>query len=769
MLRSHIGRDVSLSDERLESMTRSGGWPNRCLIDYFDDQVKLRPDKTYVIAHRADADNGTPRSFTFRQFDAIVSRVAAGLARCGVASGDFVSYQLPNWWEFLAISLACSRIGAVTNPLMPILRERELTFMLGLAESKILIVPKSFRGFDYPSMARSVQRTVPTLKSVLVVGGEAGESFEQVLFEDNACPPALTQSPNELLQLMYTSGTTGEPKGVMHSSNTLYANVVPFAQRLKITDKDVILCPTPLAHQLGYLFGLLMPAMIGSTVVLQDVWNAALCAQLIHGARGTFCLGATPYLADLTDLPNLRDYDVSSLRMFVSGGAPIPPPLVVRAKERLRAHIISAWGMTEVSAVTTVHLDDQDELVSGTDGIALPHMEVGVFDEQDREMPRGQSGRLKARGASVFLGYLKRPNLYNHNAEGWFDTGDLARMNDEGYIRITGRSKDVIIRGGENIPVVEIENILYRHPAVRAVAIVGMPDPRLGERAVAYIVVKPDAAIDLSQVTAFLSDHKVARSYFPERVEILPEMPMTATGKIQKFVLREWATKLAHGGVRRTARTSNERPTMTPRTIKVYTDYKSPYAYLAKDAAYALERETGVALEWLPYTLDIAAYLGSSNLDASGQAVDRSRNSPQWRRVKYSYMDCRREANRRGLIIRGPHKIFDSTLANIGMLYAKRQGVFRAYHDCVFERFWKRDLDIEDAAALAAVLVQLGADVKAFVAFLEGEGRQQLEAIQQQAEGAGVFGVPSYVLDDGDLYWGREHLPRIRELLTAAA
>jgi cyclohexanecarboxylate-CoA ligase len=543
MLRSHVGRDVHLSPERLACMTLSRAWPNLCLIDYFDHQVKAQPDKTYVIAHRADTS--MCQSFTFTQFDAIVDRVAAGLARCGIVSGDIVSYQLPNWWEFLAISLACSRIGAVTNPLMAILRERELAFMLGLADSKLLIVPKLFRGFDYPAMACSLQRAVPTLKAIVTVGHDGRGSFEQVLLQDDACPPAVSQSPNELLQLMYTSGTTGEPKGVMHSSNTLYANVVPFTHRLKITESDVVVCPTPLAHQLGYLYALLMPAMTGSTVVIQDVWNAAVCAQLIQEHRGSFCLGATPFLADLADLPNLRDYDISSLRMFVSGGAPIPSSLVVRAKERLRAAIVSAWGMTEVSAVTTVHLDDKDELVSGTDGVALPHMEVAVFDEQDRQLPRGHSGRLKTRGASVFLGYLKRPNLYNHDSEGWFDTGDLARMNDEGYIRITGRSKDMIIRGGENIPVAEIENILYRHPAVRAVAIVGMPDGRLGERAVAYITVKPDAAIDLSQVRAFLAEHKVAPSYFPERVEILPEMPMTATGKIQKFVLREWATKFA--------------------------------------------------------------------------------------------------------------------------------------------------------------------------------------------------------------------------------
>ena len=202
---------------------------------------------------------------------------------------------------------------------------------------------------------------------------------------------------------------------------------------------------------------------------------------------------------------------------------------------------------------------------------------------------------------------------------------------------------------------------------------------------------------------------------------------------------------------------------MTARTIKVYSDYKSPYAYLAKDLAYDLEQETGVTLEWLPYTLDIPAYLGNATVDGSGQVVEESRNAHQWRRVKYSYMDCRREANRRGLIIRGPRKIFDSTLANIGMLYAKQHGVFRGYHDRVFERFWQRQLDIEDTAALTAVLRECGAETKEFPAFLAGDGRRQLENIQREAEAAGVFGVPSYLFDDGDLYWGREHLPRIRE------
>jgi 2-hydroxychromene-2-carboxylate isomerase len=206
---------------------------------------------------------------------------------------------------------------------------------------------------------------------------------------------------------------------------------------------------------------------------------------------------------------------------------------------------------------------------------------------------------------------------------------------------------------------------------------------------------------------------------------------------------------------------------MAARTLKLYIDYKSPYAYLAKDPAYALERDTGVTIDWLPYTLDIPAYLGSAKVDAQGKVIEQDRNAHQWRRVKYSYMDVRREANRQGLTIRGTQKIFDSSLAHIGLLFAKRQGVFRGYNDAVYARFWKRELDIENRAALAEVLRAAGADTTGFDAFLDGEGRRELAAVQQAAEAAGVFGVPSFLFPDGELYWGREHLPRIREILAA--
>ena len=203
------------------------------------------------------------------------------------------------------------------------------------------------------------------------------------------------------------------------------------------------------------------------------------------------------------------------------------------------------------------------------------------------------------------------------------------------------------------------------------------------------------------------------------------------------------------------------------KALRLYIDYKSPYAYLAKEVAYELERDTGAEIDWLPYILDIPAYLGSATVDEAGRVLNQHRNPHQWRRVKYSYMDVRREANRLGLTIRGTRKIWDSSLAGIGLLYAKRQSCWRAYNDDVFARFWKRELDIEDPSALTEALSRAGADVSGFAAFLGGEGARELKTVQETAEAAGVFGVPSFLFKDGDLYWGREHLPRIREILAA--
>lgn len=540
--------DPILPPERARAMRAAGLWPDRLITEYLDAAAAERPRQVAVVDHNSMTGRST--ALTYQELAQRVERIAVGLAELGVEPGDVVAFQLPNWWQFTALYLACVRIGAVGNPLMPIFRHRELKFMLGFAEAKVMVVPRSFRGFDYPAMLEELRADLPTLRHVLVVDDSPAGSFERTLLgagngqEAARLFAARKPSPDDVTELQYTSGTTGEPKGVMHTANTLLSNIRAYAQWLGLTDREVVLMGSPLAHQTGFLYGMLMPVMLGAKSVLMDLWNPAEAARLIEAHRVTFTMGATPFLADLTDTPALERHDVSSLRIFLTAGAPIPRVLVQRAQQRLGARIISAWGMTENGAVTLTRLDDPPEKIFGTDGRALPGFEVRVVDAGGRPVPHGTEGRLQARGMCNFVGYLKRPERYDTDAEGWFETGDLARMDADGYIRISGRAKDIIIRGGENIPVAEVEGALYRHPAVQDVAIVAMPDERLGERACAYVVTREGQSFTFQDMIAHLEAERMARQYFPERLEVIDAMPRTASGKIQKFVLRQAASRL---------------------------------------------------------------------------------------------------------------------------------------------------------------------------------------------------------------------------------
>jgi len=544
--------DADLIARRRSASMAAGHWHDRTINDYLDDCVARWPDKLALTALRVES--GRVDRFTYRELARVADRVAIGLSRLGVGRSDVVSCQLPNCWEFTVLYLACARIGAVLNPLMPIFRERELSFMLAHACSKVVIVPRRFRNFDHAGMLAELRAALPDLEHVVVAGGEGADSFEALL----SGPSWETQvdaasvlggsrpGPDDVTQLIYTSGTTGEPKGVMHTANTLIANIVPYAGRLRLGPDDVVLMASPMAHQTGFMYGLMMPVVLGARAVLQDIWDPRKAAALIRDEGVTFTMGSTPFLTDLAGTVSESARPVPSLHTFLCAGAPIPGALVERARQALGARIISAWGMTENGAVTTTLPDDSDERAVATDGCPLPGAEVKIVDGQDAVVPAGETGRLLVRACSNFGGYLKRPHLNATDADGWFDTGDLARLDAHGYLRISGRSKDVIIRGGENIPVVEIETLLYRHPAVAQVAIVAYPDERLGERACAFVVSKTGQAFDKEAMVDFLKAQKVAMQYIPEKLILRDALPATPAGKIQKFRLRD---DLREGGV----------------------------------------------------------------------------------------------------------------------------------------------------------------------------------------------------------------------------
>ncbi|WP_444634610.1 cyclohexanecarboxylate-CoA ligase [Cupriavidus oxalaticus] len=537
--------DAVLIAPRRAASIAAGHWQDRTINDYLAACVRDRPDAPALTALSIDRQHVT--RFTWQELARMADRVAVGLSRLGIVAGDVVSCQLPNGWHLSVLYLACARLGAVLNPVMPIFRERELSFMLAHAQSKVVVVPKLFRGFDHAQMLRGLRDALPALRHIVVVDGEGDDSFEALLsgpcWEDATDAATTLQcsrpGPDDVTQLIYTSGTTGEPKGVMHTANTLFSNIVAYAGRLHLTGDDVVLMASPMAHQTGFMYGLMMPVLLGAHAVLQDIWDPARAAALIRDEGVTFTMGSTPFLTDLARVVAESGVPVPSLRIFLCAGAPIPGALVEQARQALGAKIVSAWGMTENGAVTTTLPEDSDERASTTDGRPLPGVAIRVVDGTDADVPAGETGRLLVRACSNFGGYLKRPQLNGTDADGWFDTGDLARLDADGYLRIAGRSKDVIIRGGENIPVLEVETLLYRHPAVAQVAIVAYPDERLGERACAFVVPRAGHDFDHAAMVDWLKGQKMALQYIPEKLVVRDALPATPAGKIQKFRLRD--------------------------------------------------------------------------------------------------------------------------------------------------------------------------------------------------------------------------------------
>jgi cyclohexanecarboxylate-CoA ligase len=474
------------------------------------------------------------------------ARAATQLLQDGVAPGDAVAYQLPNRLEFLTLTLGALRIGAVCEPLMPIFRERELRFMLLESAAPVLIVPGRFRGHDHAEMAHELIGELPSITALTVVHDDDDPPACEARESDEAAIAARRPRPDAIAQLLFTSGSTGEPKGVLHRHQVLDRAAEAHIAHFGLRPDDVIYIPSPLAHQTGWLYGMWIAWQLGATQVIQESWEADVAFDAIARHGVTFTQAATPFLADLVRVAGERGRGARNpLRMFVATGAAIPRELARRARDVLDAEVGGGFGTTEscMGAGFVPGLDDERAWTS--DGVALSNVSLRVVDDAGRELPPGTEGHFEIGTDTLFAGYLNRPaeTAEALTADGWYRPGDLATIDADGHLRITGRVKDVINRGGEKVPVAEIEQLLYAHPAVAEVAIVAMPDARLGERACAFVVPAEGAGpdLDFDAMQRYLDDRRVAKPYWPERLEVVAELPRTPSGKIQKFVLREHA------------------------------------------------------------------------------------------------------------------------------------------------------------------------------------------------------------------------------------
>ncbi|MEI8035284.1 MAG: AMP-binding protein [Betaproteobacteria bacterium] len=531
-----------LSPELIAQHTSSGAWPNRLLNDFLADDLAKTPDKVALIDSR--------QKLTYRELDHRVTRCAFGLLDMGLKAEDVMALQLPNWIEFIILHLAATRIGVVSALITPVSRNRELVHMLNLSEAKLIVIPDQFRQHDYRKMLFNLKAELPHVKHILVVGETLHanemkwESFADYTWEKNQSLEQLEHlrpDANAVTEIVFTSGATGEPKGVMHTSNTIVAPQLALAQSLHLCADDVLHIASTIGHQTGFLNGVRLPLQLGATVVLQDVWRAEQMVEWIDQYRITVSSGSATFLLDLLRANNLAENDLSSLRLFRCGGGPIPRALLHEAREKLpQVSIHCGWGQSENAVVTLTRPGDTDEKLLSTDGRAQPGMQVRVVDTKHQLLPPGQEGRLQCAGPFMFVGYIKQTQLTQENFIGpWFDTGDLATLDLDGYVRITGRIKDIIIRGGENIPVKYVEDALYEDTRIQDAAIVAMPDPRLGERACAFVICREHQHLNLSDMQAFLSTRGIAKVYWPERLEIRATLPRTANGKIRKADLRD--------------------------------------------------------------------------------------------------------------------------------------------------------------------------------------------------------------------------------------
>jgi cyclohexanecarboxylate-CoA ligase len=504
------------------------------ILEDLDRRARERPGERAVVEVRAD---GSVDELTWGALENESARVAAALLRLAVREGEPVAFQLPNRLEFVTIALGTLRAGAVCEPLMPIFRERELEFMLRESGARVLFVPDVFRGRDYAAMAAALRETLPTLEHVIVLGSAGstgGGTLETMGF------PVV--APDAHAQLLFTSGTSGEPKGALHRHEVLDRAADHHIDHFGLGAEDVIYVPSPLAHQTGFLYGMWIALRLGVPLVLQEVWDAEVGLDTMRRFGVTFVQAATPFLADLTQVADERDQRPERLRTFVATGAAIPRELARRSREVLGAEVGGAWGTTESCLGCAFAPGDPPELAWGTDGRALTGVQLRVVDDDGETLGTGEEGNFEVHTDCLFDGYLNRPELTADavTADGWYRTGDLARIDAHGYVRITGRVKDVINRGGEKVPVAEIEQLLHSHPAVRDVAIVAMPDERLGERACAFVV----GDLDFETMLDYLDSARVAKTYWPERLELVESLPRTPSGKIQKFILRAQAREL---------------------------------------------------------------------------------------------------------------------------------------------------------------------------------------------------------------------------------
>jgi acyl-CoA synthetase (AMP-forming)/AMP-acid ligase II len=495
------------------------------------DLVVFRAEST---PDRIILDDDRDRTLTAADLSRSAEEVAAGLQELRVGVGTVVSWQLPTRIDSCILMLALARLGAVQNPILPVLRAREVSFIVGQVGSELLITPSVWRNFDYGSMAYDIG--VQTGVKPLVVSNDGLPRGDP-----RTLPPPPSGDGEPVRHIYYSSGSTADPKGALHSDRSAMHSAAGMMVGYEVDSDDVLTIPFPYTH-IGGMALTVSCLHSGCRLVMFETFDAAASPLLMRDKGATLTGTAVPFYNAYLGVQKSEGERplFPRLKAFTGGGAPKPPELHYTMKEVFGVGIVSGYGLTEFPVAASGSIRDGDEDLAHTEGRPSPGVELRVVDAEGHVLPVGEEGEIRVKGPQMFKGYVdRRLNADAFDAEAFFRTGDLGVLGPRGHVRITGRVKDIIIRNAENISALEVENLIYLHPKVADVAVIGLPDPKTGERACAVVVLAdPDLALELPELIAFCQSHHLAIQKIPEQIEFVPELPRNSLGKVLKRDLR---------------------------------------------------------------------------------------------------------------------------------------------------------------------------------------------------------------------------------------